>query len=220
VLALVFISLLLCVCLPLLIRYKKPRFLYGALETLVLFIRDSIVRPGLGEDADKFAPYFCTLFFFIITLNAGGMVPGGRTATGNIAVTIGLALTTFLLINIAGVAKHGAWGYVKTYVPHGTPWWLTPVIFPLEVLGLFTKTAALAIRLFANMISGHMVLICFMALLFLIAQINAAAGWVTVAPVLGLSLFTNILELLVIAIQAYVFTLLTAIFTGAVLNPH
>lgn len=219
-LIMIIVSALLCVALPVIIKTGKPRFLFNGVRGLVFFVRDSIVLPSIGEEGRPLLPYFYTLFFAILFFNLAGMVPGGGTPTGNISVTAGLAITTFLLINIVGVWKQGGMGYLKTFIPEGTPVWLTPLVFPLEVLGLFTKTFALCIRLFANMIAGHMAVLCFIGLIFLLGAISKIAGVVAIAPVLGFSLFLNILELLVIVLQAYVFTLLTAIFTGAVVHPH
>lgn len=220
VIPLLFVTLLLCLLLPVIIRYKKPVLVFTALEALVVFIRDGIVLPNMGEKGRKFTPYFCTLFLFILVSNMCGMVPWGRSATGNVSVTAGLALTTFLLINLTGIFMHGVGGYLKTFVPHGTPGWLVPLIFPLEVLGLMTKTLALCIRLFANMIAGHIILIVLIGMIFIFGGMNAALGLGISVPVMLMSLFINVLEVLVVVIQAYVFTMLTAIFTGAVIDPH
>lgn len=220
VIPLAIVSLLLCVLLPLIIHYKKPALVFTAVEAMAVFIRDGIVLPNMGEKGRKFTPYFCTLFLFILLANICGMVPGGRSATGNISVTAGLALTTFLLINFTGIYMHGVGGYLKTFVPHGTPAWLVPLIFPLEVLGLLTKTIALCVRLFANMIAGHIILIVLIGMIFIFGATNMAVGLGVSVPVVLMSLFINVLEVLVVFIQAYVFTMLTAIFTGAVIDPH
>ncbi|WP_428897255.1 F-type H+-transporting ATPase subunit a [Parelusimicrobium proximum] len=218
--AILVVGVLLCVCLPLIITYKRPKIAFYGVEYLVTFIRDSVVLPNLGDEGRKYTPYFCTLFIFILCANMGGMFPGGRSATGSISVTAGLALTTFFLMMFSGLKFHGIFGYLKTFVPHGTPWYLVPLLFFLEVLGMFTKTIALAFRLFGNMIAGHMVLIAFIGIIFIMGAISKWAAAVAVAPILGLSLFINLLEVLVVVLQAYVFTLLTAIFTGAVVHPH
>src|SRR6185295_7235407 len=115
-------------------------------------------------DGDDYLPYFLTLFFFILICNLIGLVPWGATATGNISVTVTLALTTFCLINFAGVRKHGVIHYLQTFIPHGLPFWLVPLMFVIEILGLFTKSFALCIRLFANMIAGHIVILAFLGL--------------------------------------------------------
>ncbi|WP_424245510.1 F-type H+-transporting ATPase subunit a [Elusimicrobium posterum] len=201
-------------------RFRRPRLVFAAVEALVVFIRDQIVLPNFGEKGRKYTAYFCTLFIFILFSNSLGMFPQMRTITGNISVTIGLALTSFSLIIFLGVKQKGPIGYLKHFVPEGTPFYLAPLLFCLEVLGLFTKTAALALRLFANMIAGHMVVICFICLIFLIAALNKYAGMFTALPSVGLSLFVNVLEVLVIVIQAYVFTLLTAIFASEAFAHH
>ena len=144
-------------------------------EVFIVYIRDEIVRPNLGHAGDAYLPYFLTLFFFILFCNLLGLVPFGATATGNIAVTAGMALTTFLMINIAGFHELGFVHYLQTYVPPGLPFWLVPLMFVIEVLGLFTKSFALCIRLFANMIAGHIVILAFMGFIFIFHSILIAA---------------------------------------------
>jgi len=210
----------LCVILPVLIRYKRPYVLYGAMTALVIFVRDSIVLPNCGEEGRKYTPYFCSLFLFILAAGSLGLVPGMRTVTGSISVTGGLALTSLSLILYLGIKQMGVLGYFKHFVPRGTPVLLAPLLFFLEFIGVFTKALVLAIRLFANMLAGHAVVICLIALIFVMGAMKAAAGYGTAAVSAGFSLFINILELLVIFIQAYVFTLLTAIFAGEAFAHH
>lgn len=187
----------------------------NVLESVVLYIRDEMVRPNLGVHGDKYLPYFLTLFFFILLCNLIGMVPHyGRTATGNIAMTGGMALLTFLLINFSGIREHGLIHYIKSLIPHGLPWPLVPVMFCLEVLGLFTKALALSIRLFANMIAGHIAILVLISLIFLFKNILIAP--ISVAAAVAISM----LEVFVCFLQAYVFTLLTALFVGAAVNPQ
>lgn len=183
-------------------------------EIFIVYIRDEIVRPNLGHSGDKYLPYFLTLFFFILICNLIGLVPYGATATGNIAVTAGMAIMTFLTINVAGVRELGFVHYVQTYIPPGLPFWLVPLMFVIEVLGLFTKSFALSIRLFANMIAGHIVILAFVALIFIFKSIFVAP--ISIAAAVGL----GILELFVAFLQAYVFTLLTAVFVGGAVNPQ
>ena len=183
-------------------------------EIFIVYIRDEIVRPNLGDAGDKYLPYFLTLFFFILICNLLGIVPFGATATGNIAVTAAMALTTFLMISIAGIWELGFSHYVQTYIPHGLPFWLVPLMFVIEILGLFTKSFALCIRLFANMIAGHIVILAFMGLIFIFHSVYIAP--ISVAAAVGLGL----LELFVAFLQAYVFTLLTAVFIGGAVNPQ
>src|SRR6185295_12965572 len=128
--------------------------------------------PNLGDASDTYLSYFCTLFFFILLCNLLGLVPFGATATGNISVTLSLALTTYFLIHIAGIREHGFFHYLGTYVPHGIPFWLVPMMFLIEfVIGPVTKAFALCIRLFANMIAGHIVILAFLSLIFIMREI-------------------------------------------------
>lgn len=183
-------------------------------EVFIVYIRDEIIRPNMGEAGDAYLGYFCSLFFFILVCNLIGLVPWGATATGNISVTATLALTTFMLIHIAGIREHGVVHYIQTYIPHGLPLWLVPLMFTIEILGLFTKAFALCIRLFANMIAGHIVILAFLSLIFIFRT-------VLVAPIsIGAAVGLGFLELFVAFLQAYVFTLLTAVFVGAAVNPQ
>ncbi len=186
----------------------------AVLETFVIFIRDEIVIPCIGTEGLPLLPYFITLFFFILFNNLMGFIPGSATPTGNVSVTAGLAICTFFLVNIVGIRKHGGLGYVKSFLPHGVPWWLAPMIFPLEVLGVFTRAFALCIRLFANMMAGHIVILAFLCLSFLLQFL-----WVSVITV-PMAVMLSLLELFICFLQAYIFTLLTAVFVGASLNPH
>lgn len=184
------------------------------LESFVVYIRDEIVVPNMGEGGVQYLSYFCTLFFFILTCNLIGLVPWGSTATGNISVTAALSITTFMLIHVAGIREHGVWHYIQTYIPHGLPFWLVPLMFVIEIMGLFTKAFALCIRLFANMIAGHIVILAFLSLIFIFKT-------VFVAPIsIGAAVGLGLLELFVAFLQAYVFTLLTAVFVGAAVNPQ
>jgi F-type H+-transporting ATPase subunit a len=208
--ALIFLGLLLA-------RRKTAngRTLWGtAVESFVVYVRDEVVRPNLGPDADRYLPYFLTLFSFILFCNLIGMVPWGATATGNVSVTAALAVSTFLMINFVGIRHHGVVHHFKNLVPHGLPFYLVPFMFVLELLGLFTKSFALCIRLFANMIAGHIVILAFISLIFMFRTIWLAPVSVAVAVVLSL------LEVFVAFLQAYVFTLLTALFVGGSLNPE
>jgi F-type H+-transporting ATPase subunit a len=183
-------------------------------EIFIVYVRDEIVRPNLGHSGDKYLSYFLTLFFFILFCNLLGLVPFGATATGNIAVTAGMALTTFFMINLSGVRELGVVHYLQTFIPPGLPFWLVPLMFVIEVLGLFTKSFALCIRLFANMIAGHIVILAFLGLIFIFHSIYIAP--ISIAAAVGLGL----LELFVAFLQAYVFTLLTAVFVGGAVNPQ
>jgi F-type H+-transporting ATPase subunit a len=215
-------SLILMIVLPLLIRSTSAALapFRAMVEVLVLFVRDEIVTPNLGTKGAPFTGYFVTLFFFILLLNLLGLVPYGATATGNLAVTGGLALTTFVLINLVGMREQGVFGYFAHLVPKGVPLWLYPILFPIELLGLVTKAFALCIRLFANMLGGHIVILSFISFIFIFGSLGVAVGY-AVAPIsVLLVLFMMCLELFVAFLQAYIFVFLTAIFTGMAMHPH
>ncbi|MEN3026130.1 MAG: F0F1 ATP synthase subunit A [Chlorobiota bacterium] len=195
-------------------RYRKaplqpPRGLQNAIEAIVLFIRDEVVRPNIPAHhlAQRLLPYFLTLFFFILVLNLLGLLPGGHTATGSLAVTGALALTAFLVINGGAIATIG----LKRWLRHllgGGPLWLSPILVPIEVIGMFAKAFALCVRLFANMTAGHIALLALVGLIFFF-------GTVLIAPVsVAFSVFVYFLETLVAFLQAYIFTILTAVFLG------
>ncbi len=215
-------ALILLVVFPLLIR-SRSRGLAPfrlMLEMVVLFIRDEIVVPSMGSKGMAYMGYFSTMFFFILLMNLMGLVPYGATATANVSITAGLALTSFFLINFAGIREQGLLGYLGHLVPKGVPGWLYPLMFPIEILSLLTKTFALCIRLFANMVAGHIVILSFISFIFIFGTLGAAVGF-GVAPIsVGLVLFTMLLEVFVAFLQAYVFVFLTAIFTGAAMHPH
>lgn len=208
---------------PLIIRSKSPALATprAMIEIIVLFLRDEVVGPNLGSKTGTYLPYFATLFFFILLLNLGGLVPYGATATGNLAVTGGLAITTLVLLNFCGMREQGVVAYFAHLVPKGVPGWLVPILFPIELLGMVTKTFALCIRLFANMIGGHIVILAFIGLIFIFGGLNPLLGLGVTAPVsVALSLFVMLLEVFVAFLQAYIFTFLTAIFVGAAMHPH
>ena len=189
----------------------------NAFEALVLFVRDDIARPNIGEKADRFVPYLLTAFFFILACNLLGLVPWGATATANISVTAVLAVMTFLMTQLFASKDH--WKHV--FWPPGVPAFVKPILIPVELLGLFTKPFALAIRLFANMTAGHLVILSLIGLIFTFSKLfGAVAGW-AVSPVsVAFALFIYVLELLVAFLQAYVFTMLSAIFIGMAVAEH
>ena len=143
-----------------------------------------------------------------------------KSANANISITAALALCSGGVILYSGLKYHGIIGFLKSFVPSGTPWWLVPLIFPLEVVSTVIKVSVLAIRLFANMFSGHVALLCLLFMIFMLGQTNWMAGAGSALPIMGLELFMTCLELLVAFLQAYVFTLLTTIFAGAVIHTH
>jgi F-type H+-transporting ATPase subunit a len=176
-------------------------------EVLALFVRDEIATPNVGKDESKrYTPYLTSLFFFILAINWLGLIPGMFTATGVVTVTTALAVITFLFTQIAGIRAAGLGGYLA-HLTGGVPVFLWPVMIPVEVLGLFTKPFALLVRLFANMLGGHMVVFFLLSLIFVWA-VGAAA----VALPLTIAIF--LLEIFVGLLQAYLFTLLTSLFIG------
>ncbi|MCX6171092.1 MAG: F0F1 ATP synthase subunit A [Ignavibacteriales bacterium] len=191
--------------------YKKslvPRGVTNLTEVLIVFVRDEIVKPTIGKGYERFLPYLLTVFFFILTCNFLGLIPYGSTATSNIAVTATLAVISFVVIQAGGMMKNGVFGYLKGLVPHGIPIWLLPIMIPVELLGLFTKPFALAVRLFANMTAGHIVILSLLGLIFILHTYF-------VAPVsVSFTLFIFFLEILVALIQAYIFTMLSSLFIG------
>ena len=202
--------------------YKKrtpdspaPKGFVGFMEMFIMMIHDDVIKSCVGPNYKKFAPYLLTAFFFIFINNLMGLIPffpGGANVTGNIAITMVLAICTFLAVNIFGT-KH----YWKDIFWPDVPWWLKvpiPMMPFIEFFGVFTKPFALMIRLFANMLSGHMAMLVLTCLIFISASMGPALnGTLTVASVL-FNIFMNALELLVAFIQAYVFTMLSAVFIG------
>lgn len=215
-----FISVLLFVFVTIFVKRKGGR-VKTCLEMFILFVRDEIAIPNLGEEQGrKLTPFFCTLLIFLLAANYIGMLPGARTITANISVTGGMALLSLVLIMGLSIKENGPIGCLKTFIPGGVPGWLVPLLFPLEILSLIIKVFVLAVRLFANMTAGHIVLIGLFSFIFIMGERSIAYGYGTAGPVLGMTLFVSILELLVAAIQAYVFTLLTAIFAGLQMHSH
>jgi F-type H+-transporting ATPase subunit a len=197
-----------------------PRGVGAAVEGLVLFVRDDIAEPNIGHaDGRKFTPLLCSFFFFILVAALLGLMPFAATSTGNLAVTMGLALVSFVAQQYAGISRYGVAGHFTNLIPPGLPAWLLPIMIPVEILSMFTKPFALMIRLFANMLAGHMVITTLLLLISLMGQINWIGG-AAMAPVsIALSLFIMLLEVLVAFIQAYIFTLLSAIFIGMYAHP-
>jgi len=197
-----------------------PRGMGAAVEGLVLFVRDQIAEPSIGHgDGRKFTPLLCSFFFFILVAALLGLMPFAATSTGNLAVTMGLALVSFAAQQYGGISKYGLIKHFKNLIPPGLPFWLLPVIVPVEILSMFTKPFALMIRLFANMLAGHMVITTLLLLIALMGRVNWLAG-VAMAPIsILLALFIMALEVLVAFIQAYIFTLLSAIFIGVYAHP-
>jgi F-type H+-transporting ATPase subunit a len=202
--------------------YQKdgvPRGPAAAVEAMVLFIRDDIAEPNIGHDADLYMPLLCSFFFFILIAALIGLVPFVKTPTGNLAVTMGLAAVAFVAMQFAGISKNGLGGHIKGLLPPGLPLALIPIMFPIEVLGMFTKPFALMVRLFANMLAGHMVITTLLLMIPLMFSLQFFMGVGMIPISLILALFIMVLEVLVAFIQAYIFTMLTAIFIGMYAHP-
>ncbi len=220
-------AILLAIFLPMARAYKKePLSAHGKfhsmMEFVILYIDSDIIKPALGDKARKFAPYLLTVFFFILLNNLMGLIPifpFGANLTGNLAVTLILALFTYVITNVFGTKEYWKeifWGDVPTWLKLPIP--LMPVI---ELVSTLTKPFALMVRLFANIFAGHMIILVLISLIFIFAGIMGAAvgGGVAVVSVL-FSIFMYVLELLVAFIQAYVFTMLSAIFIGLAQVEH
>jgi F-type H+-transporting ATPase subunit a len=194
---------------------KAPSGFGNGLEALVLYLRNEVVLPNVGPHGNGYVPFLLTLFFFILFANLLGLVPYGATATGNISVTATLAIITFVVIEMAGMKAQG-WGYINTIVfwPHdmalGLRIPITIILTPIEIIGKLTKPFALAIRLFANMVSGHVVLLALVSLIFTFAT------WVLVPVPIAMALGISLLELFVAFLQAFIFTLLSSVFIGLI----
>ena len=196
---------------------KSPKGIQALIEPLVIYVRDEIARPNIGKDYEKYLPYLLTVFFFILFNNLLGLIPFfpfGANITGNIAVTAVLALFTFFITNLTGKRHY----YQDIFNTPGVPWWLKfplPLMPIVEVVGCFVKPFVLAIRLFANITAGHIIVLGFICMIFILGEMSAAAGGAISVVSLLLAVFVDCLELLVAFIQAYVFTLLSALYFGA-----
>lgn len=205
---------------------RAPRGFGGAVEGLVLFVRNDVAIASIGHGGEKFAPYILTLFFFILYCNLLGLLPWGAAATGNIAVTAGLALTAFLTIEISGFRTLGPKGYLKTIVmvPPGMKGFgaviMAIIMTPVELIGKIVKPFALTLRLFANMTAGHFVILVLIGLIFVFGTAPAAIRYGVAAGAVALTLFMMFLELLVAFLQAYIFALLTSVFIGLMRHEH
>jgi len=206
-------------------RGRPAKGFAGAMEAMALYIRQEVVLPNVGPHGEGYAPYLLTLFFFILTMNLLGLLPWGATATGNIGVTAALAVIAFLVIEVTGMRALGPKGYLHTifYLPPGLPGGiggnilkvvLLAVMTPIELIGKLAKPFALAVRLFANMTSGHVLVLALIGLTFLFQSYAVGIG----ASVLATGVM--LLELFVAFLQAFVFTLLTSVFIGLMRAEH
>ncbi len=199
---------------------QAPKGVQSLMEPIIVFIQDEVAKPILGDKYMRFLPLLLTLFFFILGLNLFGQVPffGGSNVTGNLSVTLVLAVIAFVVTNVNGN---------KDYFKHifnmpGLPGWVKTIVTPVEFMGMFIKPLTLMLRLFGNITAGHMVIVIFVGLIFIFGQngANAIAGWGTAIVSTLLTLFMMSIELLVAFIQAYVFTLLTASYIGSAVEEH
>jgi F-type H+-transporting ATPase subunit a len=185
-------------------RGKAPKGLQSFFEPVIVFVRDEIVKPNIGHHYEKYMPYMLTLFFFILFGNLLGLVPGAGNLTGNIAVTLTLAVITFIITNVKGNKEY--WSHI--FWTPGVPLPLRIVILPVEIIGIFTKPFSLTVRLFVAITAGHIVLLSLISLAFIFQSVTV--GFVSSIIVL----FINLIELLVAGIQAYVFTLFSSLYIG------
>ena len=195
-----------------------PKGLQSWLEPIIIFVIDDVIKPGIGEKHyRRFVPFLLTVFFFILINNMLGQIPffpGGANLTGNIACTMTLAVIVFI-IQMVNTGKH-YWRHI--FAMPGVPGWVLPLITFIEVLGIFLKPFVLMVRLFANMLAGHMVILSFISLIFIFGELNQWLGWGVSILSVAFSVFVSMLELLVAFIQAYVFTLLASIYFGMALE--
>ena len=231
-------ALLLMIVVPIIARNTDivPRGMRNALEAVMNYLREEVVRPVLGGLTDKYMPLLWTFFFLILTANLLGMIPLGAlagaatqdghfmhwvggTATGNLSITLGLAIFAFLSIHILGMKEQGAGHYWYNFFFGHAPMWLSPLMIPLELVGALIKAGALAVRLFANMTAGHIVLAVMAFFAVSTAKAGGALFGVTFAAAVG-SVAVSMLELFVAFLQAYIFTFLTTLFIGAAVHPE
>lgn len=189
---------------------KAPSGFQNALEPVITFMRDEVGKPNLGVKYEKYMPYLLTVFFFILINNLLGMIPGTANVTGNISFTLVLALISMIVI-LFSTNSH-FWGHI--FWPPGVPLFVKIILIPVEFAGIFIKPMALMIRLFANMIAGHIVIICFISLIFIFGTMNKAIGASFSLVSVAFTIFIYFIEILVAFIQAFIFTNLTAVFIG------
>lgn len=190
---------------------SAPKGKQNLLEPVITFVRDEVAKPNLGHKYEKYLPYLLTTFFFILINNIFGLIPGTANVSGNIAFTVVLGLISFVVI-LASTTKH-FWAHI--FNPPGVPGFVKPILILVEFLGVFIKPFALIIRLFANMVAGHIIIICLISLIFIFGEMNAYAGWGTSPVAVAFTVFIYFIEVLVAFLQAFIFTNLTAVFIGS-----
>jgi F-type H+-transporting ATPase subunit a len=194
-------------------KNQVPRGIGNFIEVIVVFIRDEVVIPNIGKEGIKMLPFFLTLFFFILFANLFGLIPFMAQPTKNINVTTGLALISFTATQVMGIKKNGFIGYFKGLVPHGVPIFVLPIMIVVEFIGLFTKPFALLMRLFANITAGSIIVLSLIGLIFIMS-------WAGVIIAVPFALFIYLLEIFVSLIQAYIFTMLSAVFINMAIHQH
>ncbi len=188
---------------------SAPKGMQSFLEPIIIFVTDEVAKPNLGHRYKKYLPYLLTIFFFILINNLVGLIPGTANVTGNIAFTFVLAAVSFIVI-LFSTDKH-YWAHIfNPPVPVG----IKPILIPVEIIGVFTKPIALMIRLFANMIAGHIIIICLISLIFIFGSISTTAGWGFSPLSVAFTIFIYFIEILIAFLQAYIFANLTAVFIG------
>ena len=211
------LALFLWVMLAIAKKYKSgqgvisaPKGSQSLLEPVITFVRDEVAKPNLGNSFDKYLPFLLTIFFFILINNIIGLIPGSANVTGNIAFTAILGIITFVVI-IFSSDKHY---WIHIFNPPGVPGWVKVILVPVEFISLFIKPFALIIRLFANMVAGHIIIICLISLIFIFGNMNKFAGWGTAPFSIAFTIFIYLIEVLVAFLQAFIFTMLSAVFIG------
>jgi F-type H+-transporting ATPase subunit a len=198
---------------------KAPKGLANLIEMAIIFIRDEVAKPSIGSKYAKFLPYLLTILFFIFINNLFGLIPifpGGANVTGNIAITLVLAIFTFVITSINGNKSY--WGHI--FMPPGVPKALWILLVPIEIIGMLNKPIVLMIRLFANITAGHIIILGFFSLIFIFGAMNQGLGLGVSVLSVAFTVFMNFLELLVAFLQAYVFTLLSALYFGSAVEEH
>jgi len=189
---------------------SAPKGSQSLLEPVITFVRDEVAKPNLGHSYEKYLPFLLTIFFFILINNIFGLIPGSANVTGNIAFTAVLGIISFVVI-IFSSDKH-YWGHILN--PPGVPLGVKFILVPVELISVFIKPFALIIRLFANMVAGHIIIICLISLIFIFGNMNKYAGWGTAPFSIAFTIFIYLIEVLVAFLQAFIFTMLTAVFIG------
>ena len=193
---------------------SAPKGSQSLLEPVITFVRDEVAKPNLGPSSDKYLPFLLTIFFFILINNIIGLIPGSANVTGNIAFTAVLGIISFVVILFSS-DKH-YWGHI--FNPPNVPLGVKFILVPVEFISVFIKPFALIIRLFANMVAGHIIIICLISLIFIFGNMNKFAGWGTAPFSIAFTIFIYFIEVLVAFLQAFIFTMLTAVFIGQALE--